>query len=84
MRQSSREPSGNGAPLFQPRPEPLDHGAVGVDPLRTGDGCLIARGRNGGTCAALPDVLPEGIAGVAPISHHPLRQSGKRSRRRMA
>src|SRR4051795_1162465 len=48
---------GNGAPLFQPRPEPLHVVAIVVDPLRAGAlvlvgeheevwGAKIARGRN--------------------------------------
>ncbi len=66
---------GDRSPLFQPCPETLDHVAVVVDPVRAGNGCLIALGGDRWACAALPDVLPEGMAGVASISNHLLRHA---------
>src|SRR4051812_20700347 len=65
----------NRAPLLQPRPQPLDHVAVVVHPVGTGDGLLVALGRNGRAGPSLPDVLPEGLTAEAPVSHHPRRHS---------
>src|SRR5215203_1467268 len=66
---------GHDPPLLQSGPEPLDYVPVVVDPLRTGNRCLVALGGNGGSSTALPDVLPEGVAGVASVPHHPLRHA---------
>jgi hypothetical protein len=71
-------------PLLRSGPEPLDPVAVGVDPLRTGDGGLFALGGDRWTRALLLDVLPEGMAGIASISHDHLGAPGKRSRSGMA
>jgi hypothetical protein len=60
------------SPLLQPRPEPFDLVAVGVNPVWAGDGCLGVPGWNGRSSAPLPDVLAEGMAAEASISHHPL------------
>ena len=75
MRRSSREPSGNGAPLFQPRPEPLDHIAVVLSPVWAGDRRLVALGWDSWGRAPLPDVLPERMARVAPVGHDPQRHA---------
>src|SRR4051795_13220933 len=66
---------GNGAPLFQPRPEPLDVVAIGVDPLRAGDLFLVALGGDRRASAQAPDVLAKGVTAQASISHHPLRHT---------
>ena len=50
---------GDGPPLLEPGPEPLDQVAVVVDPLRAGDGRLVALRRDRGPCAHAPDVLAE-------------------------
>src|SRR3954453_15135132 len=68
---------GNGAPLFQPRPEPLDVVAIGVDPLRAGDLFLVALGGDRRASAQAPDVLAKGVTAQASISHHPLRHTGQ-------
>src|SRR4051795_1025891 len=68
---------GNGAPLFQPRPEPLHVVAIVVDPLRAGDLVLVALGRDRRTRAQAPDVLAKGVAGMTPVRHHPLRHPGQ-------
>src|SRR4051794_3931372 len=62
----------DGPPLLQPRPEPLDDVAVGVNPVRAADRCLVALGRDGGLCPCLSDMLAEALTAVAPISHDPL------------
>src|SRR3954454_11665884 len=64
---------GNGAPLFQPRPEPLHVVAIVVDPLRAGDLVLVALGRDRRSRAQAPDVLAKGVAGMTPVRHHPFR-----------
>src|SRR3712207_6428784 len=46
--------------------------AVGIDPLGTGDRCLVALGGDRWPRAPLPDVLAEGMAGIATVAHHPL------------
>src|SRR3954469_3002074 len=68
---------GNGAPLFQPRPEPLHVVAIVVDPLRTGDLFLVALGRDGRAGTALPNVLAKGVAAQASVRHHPFRHPGQ-------
>src|SRR3712207_5689179 len=49
--------------------------AVGVDPVRAGDRCLVALGGDRWPRAPLPDVLAEGMAGIASVAHHPLRHT---------
>src|SRR4051812_1487660 len=67
----------DGAPLLEPCPEPLDLVAIVINPVRASDWCLVVFGRNSRTCAALPDVLAEGVTAQAPVSHHPLRHTGQ-------
>ena len=54
----------DGAPFLKPGPEALDLVAVVVDPVRAGDGGLVALGRDRWPCAHVPDVLTDGVAGV--------------------
>src|SRR5215217_347023 len=65
----------NRAPLFQPRPEPLDVAAIGVDPVWTGDLFLIALRGDRRASAQAPDVLAKGVAAQAAVRHHPLRHT---------
>ncbi|GEM99161.1 hypothetical protein MRA01_37010 [Methylobacterium radiotolerans] len=46
---------------------------MGVDPLRTARGSLVALGRDSGLCPGVPDVLPEAMTGVAAIRDDPSR-----------
>src|SRR5215211_2244309 len=55
----------NRAPLLEPGPEALDAVAVDVDPRRTGDGRLVALGRDRRACAEAPDEGGGGGAGGA-------------------
>lgn len=65
----------DGAPYFQPRPEALDHVAVGVDPVRACYGRFIAFGGDCWSRAHIPHVLPKGVAGIASVGNHPPRHS---------
>src|ERR1044071_4233806 len=59
--------------------------AVGVDPLRAGDGRGATFGRDGGARAQVPDALAEGIGGEAPVTDNPsghIRQTAEQSRRK--
>ena len=68
---------GNGAPLFQPRPEPLHVVAIVVDPLRAGYRSFVLFGRDRRTRAQAPDVLAKGVTAQASVRHHPLRHPGQ-------
>lgn len=68
---------GDGPPLLEPGPQPLDDVAVGVDPLRTGKRCLVGLGRDRWPCTGSPDRLAEAMTGVAAVTHHPLRHARK-------
>ncbi len=48
---------------------------VVVDPIWAGDGRLVALGGDRRAGTALPDALAEGMAGIAPVAHHPLRHA---------
>ena len=75
----------NSAPLFQPCPEVLDEVAIVVDPLRAGDGRVATFGRDGGTCAQVPDALAKGFGSEAPVTDNPsghIRQTAEQSRRK--
>ncbi len=66
----------NGSPLLEPRPEPLDLVAVGIDLLRARYGCLVALRLDGGPRAHAPDVLAKAMACCSrdprpPTSAHP-------------
>jgi hypothetical protein len=57
--------------------------AVGIDPLRAGEGRVGALGRDGGTCAQVPDALAKGIGGEAAIPDNPsghVRQTAEQPR----
>src|SRR3954467_1022708 len=64
-------------PLFQPRPEPFDVVAIGVNPVWTGDLLLVALRGDGRTRAQGPDVLAKGVTAETPVRHHPLRHAGQ-------
>src|SRR5215207_9838156 len=68
---------GNGAPLLQPRPEPLHVVAIGVDPVRAGDLFLVAPRGDGRASPQVPDVLAKGVAAQASVRHHPFRHPGQ-------
>lgn len=68
---------GDGAPLIEPGPEALDLIAVVVDPVRAGDGRLVALRRDRGSRAHIPDVLTKGVAGVATAPDDPLGHARK-------
>lgn len=68
---------GDGAPLLEARPEPLDDVAVVVDPIRTSELLLVALGRDRGACTGGPDVLAEAVAGIAAVAHDPLGHAGQ-------
>src|SRR5512133_922208 len=51
--------------------------AIVINPVRASDWRLVVFGRNSRTCAALPDVLAEGVTAKAAITHHPLRHPGQ-------
>src|SRR3954454_18217521 len=72
----------NGAPLFQPRPEPLHVVAIVVDPLRAGHRSFVLFGRDRRTRAQGPDVLAKGVTGMTPVRHHPLRHPGQALQKR--
>src|SRR3954470_23600071 len=57
----------NRAPLLEPRPEPLDLVAIGVDPVRTGYRGLVPLRRDRWTRTQIPDVLAKGVTGMAPV-----------------
>src|SRR3954465_894146 len=73
---------GNGAPLFQPRPEPLHVAAIVVDPLRAGHRSFVLFGRDRRTRAQAPDVLAKGVTAETPVRHHPLRHPGQALQKR--
>ena len=66
---------GNGAPFLQPGPQASDPIAVVVDLVRAGDGRFVAKRQDGGTKAHVPDILAEGMAGVAAVGRDPLRHA---------
>lgn len=68
---------GDGPPLLEPDPETLDLVAGVLDPVRAGDGRLMAPGRDRGPCAHGSDVLAESVTGVATVTHDLLRSAGK-------
>src|ERR1043165_1341099 len=68
---------GNSAPFLQARPEVLDEMAVVVDPLRARDGRVATFGRDGGTCAQVPDALAKRIGSEAPVTDDPARHVGQ-------
>ena len=59
--------------------------AIGVDPLRASDRRVGALGRDGGTCAQVPDALAEGIGSEAAVPDNPsghIRQTAEQPRRK--
>ena len=64
-------PCCDGPPFFEPSPEPLDPVSVEINPVRTGDGGLIAAGGNGWSGSEVSDLLAEFMAAVAPIGDDP-------------
>src|SRR3954453_7638971 len=66
-----------GAPLLEPRPEPLHEVAIGVDPVRAGDRVFVLLGRDRRTRAQGPDVLAKGMTTQASVRHHPFRHPGQ-------
>ena len=51
--------------------------AVAVDPLRAGDGRVATFGRDGGTCAQVPDALAKRIGSETPVTDDPARHVGQ-------
>ena len=51
--------------------------AVGVDPLRAGNGRVGTFGRDGGPCAQVSDALAKGIGSEAPITDNPSGHIGQ-------
>ena len=51
--------------------------AVVVDPLRARDGRVATFGRDGGTCAQVPDALAKRIGSKAPVTNDPARHVGQ-------
>lgn len=51
--------------------------AIGVDPLRAGNGRVGTLGRDGGTCAQVPDALAEGIGSETPVTDNPSGHIGQ-------
>ena len=68
---------GDGAPFLEPGPEALDLVPVVVDPVRAGDGRLVALGRDRGPRTYVPDVLTKSVAGVAPVPDDPIGHAGQ-------
>ena len=66
-------------------PQVLDKVAVGVDLLRAGNERVGALGRDGGTCAQVPDALAKSIGSKAPVTDDParhVRQTAEQPRRK--
>lgn len=63
--------------LLQPRPEVPGAVAVVVDRCGAGNEGFVAAGRDSGLYSEGPNVLAEGMAAVATISHHPYRPVGQ-------
>jgi hypothetical protein len=72
---------GDRAPFLQPTPEPLDAVTVHVDPGGASHGRLVAPGWERRARAAVPDVLAEGVRGVAAVAHDPSRHVGRAAER---
>ena len=66
---------GDGPPLLEPAPEPLDQAAVVVDVVGAGDRRLVAPGRDRGPRALAPDEIAEGVRAVAAVAHDPQRHA---------
>ena len=66
---------GDGPPLLELGPEPLDPIAVEIDPIRTCDGRIAASCGDGWSCAHVPDSLSESMAGVSSICDDPFGRS---------
>ena len=60
-----------GSPLLQPGPDPLDHIALGVDPVGAGNRGLISLGWDSRPRAHAPDALAEPAAGIAAVGRNP-------------
>src|SRR4051812_16548272 len=56
------------APFFQACPEVFDQVPVVVDPRWAGDWCVGALRRDGRAGADVPDLLAEGVGGVAAVA----------------
>ena len=61
----------DGSPLLEPSPEPLDPVSVEINPVRTGEGGLIAARGDGRNGSEVSDLLAEFMAAVAPIGDDP-------------
>src|SRR3954451_12311851 len=66
---------GDGPPLLEPAPEPLDQAAVVVDVVGAGHGRLVAPGRDRGPRALARDEIAEGVRAVAAVAHDPQRHA---------